>query len=136
VQAAHPLSTELRRDTLLSTAADAVAEAERLQLLLGFKAEAYEFSTEFDPLAPIRIGDVGTLTNPYYGLANGRRFVVLKREAKPTAIPPTLKLTLWRVASYGVATPAGVATASVTLDVKMRVTPAGSSGVTAICSIL
>lgn len=135
VQTAHPLSKVLRRDTLLADADAATDEVERLHRMLRYPAEAYEFATAWNAATAMRIGDVVRLTNDYYGLTSpGKRLVIIKREVRPSALPPVQLLTVWRPASTTRATPAGTSTvsASANLILGMAATAAGSGSVAEI----
>lgn len=91
---AHPLSPEVIRDSLYSTAAGAQAEVNRRLALYSPRRDRFEIVV---PLTPetlvLDLGDVVELTHPRYGLEAGEQFVVLG--AEPDAKNGRITLNLW-----------------------------------------
>jgi hypothetical protein len=135
VQTEHPLADISRRDTLMSTTSDAEAEAERLHRMLRYPAEMFILTTAYDATDQVRVGDIARVTNDLYGLDSpGRRFACVKIETKPTALPPSQTLTLWRPASFVRATPRGTSTVTVSGNIVHGMT-AAAAGVGSVAEI-
>jgi len=94
VLTAHLLAPQSVEQSLLTTAADAGAEATRRQALRGTKRDRMEIVVALtDETDEIDLGDVITLTHSRYGLDSGKQFTVLG--VQPDAANHRLTLTLW-----------------------------------------
>lgn len=94
VATAHLLAQQLVDDTLLTAAADALAEATRRQALYGTRRDRFEFAVMLtDATAALDLGQVIALTHPRYGLSGGRLFRIIG--LAPNAGTGTLTLTVW-----------------------------------------
>jgi hypothetical protein len=76
VQMAHPLARDERRETLLAGQADAAAEASRLLVLFAADREVYRVRLKTQPFLR-ELGETVQIAYPKYGLAAGKRFVIL-----------------------------------------------------------
>ena len=74
---AHPRGVELSIDTLLTTKADAEAEAERLSTLYGRRRDWLAVPLPIEHARDLDLGDVVDLAVPRYGLSAGKRCVIL-----------------------------------------------------------
>jgi hypothetical protein len=84
----------LSYDSLLTTAADAQTEAERVLALRGVRRDRYELTVALnDDTRAIDLGDVALLEYPRWDLAAGRRFVVIG--VAPDAMAKRVRLQLW-----------------------------------------
>jgi hypothetical protein len=95
VKIQHLLAAEETADTLLTSAADAAAEAARRLALYKVHRDFFDVTIPAALLATpgLRIGAVVQLTNPRFGLAAGRLFVLLG--VKPELARNRATLTLW-----------------------------------------
>lgn len=94
VQTKHLLSPELLEDSLLTTEADATAEATRRQTLRGTRKDRYSIQVKLDATtAAVDMGDVIELTHSRFGLSAGKKFIVLGLE--PDANDRVLTLSIW-----------------------------------------
>lgn len=95
VKTQYLLAGELRRDTLLTTQANADAEAARLLALYKVRRDTFKVRARLSAgeVESIDLGQTVRLTWPRYGLAGGRLFVVtgLRQDFASDA----LELTLW-----------------------------------------
>lgn len=95
VAAESLLAEELEKDTAFDMAADAEAERDRLLALLGARRQPFDVTLPLNAVSEaVRIGDTIEIQHPRYGLANGRRVVVLRRDADTAPGIPTLTLTV------------------------------------------
>ncbi len=95
VKAQHLLAAEEIADSLLTTAADAAAEAARRLALFKVHRDFFDVTVPAGLLATpdLRIGTVVRLSNPRFGLSAGRLFVLLG--LKPELARNRATLTLW-----------------------------------------
>jgi hypothetical protein len=95
VKIQHPLAAEETADTLLTSAADAAAEAIRRLALFKVHRDFFDVTVPIALLAPagLRVGSVVQLTNDRFGLSAGRLFIVLG--VKPELARNRATLTLW-----------------------------------------
>ncbi|MDG5497423.1 hypothetical protein [Niveispirillum sp. BGYR6] len=95
VAAESLLAEALEKETGFDARADALAERDRLLALLGARRQPFDITLPLNPATePVRIGDTIDIQHPRYGLANGRRVVVLRRDADTAPAIPTLTLTV------------------------------------------
>jgi len=88
----HPLSEELRLETLLDAQAAGAAEAARLQALYGDDPCIYEARLKTPPFA-LRLGDVVEVTWPRWGMQAGKLLRVIG--FAEVAAENEVTLTLW-----------------------------------------
>jgi hypothetical protein len=94
VQTAHPLAPELIMDTLLTTEADADAEADRVLALRSVLRDRYGFRIPLDEdSVTVDLGQVVSLTHDRFSLSAGKSFRVVVLE--PDAAHHRLRLELW-----------------------------------------
>jgi hypothetical protein len=74
---AHPRGVELTVDTVLTTKADAEAEASRLRTLYGQRRDWFAVPLAMDHARGFDLGDVVELAVPRYGLDAGKRCIIL-----------------------------------------------------------
>jgi hypothetical protein len=92
---AHPRAPETLDDALLTTEADADAEATRRQALRGVQRDRYRVRIPWDnETDAVDLGQVVTLAHTRYGLGAGPSFRVVLVE--PDARDRTLTLDLWK----------------------------------------
>jgi len=94
VQTAHLLAPQTVEESLLTTVADAQAEADRRQTLRGVKRDRLEIVVPLDDETDeLDLGNVVGLTHSRYSLSGGKQFVILG--VRPDAARQTATLTLW-----------------------------------------
>jgi len=91
----HLLSPVIRVDTLLTSEADAVAEADRLQEMKVVRRDRLNVRVDLDPptVAAVDMGVVVSIEMDRFGYDNGKQFRVIGME--PDAAKSVLDLTLW-----------------------------------------
>lgn len=87
------LAEELTKDTLLTTQADADAEAARLLALYSVDRVMLTCDVSRADAAPILMGSTGAVTWARYGFASGKKMVVIGRRVDPAK--ERVELTLW-----------------------------------------
>jgi hypothetical protein len=92
ILAAHPLARDERTDTALDEGADADAEQTRLLALHGTDRQAFRVTVKTQPFAR-ELGETVEIVHPRFGLAAGRRLVILGM-VEDTATSEVV-LTLW-----------------------------------------
>ena len=94
VQTAHLLAPQTVEESFLTTAADALAEATRRQVLRGTRRDQFELLLRYtDVNAAVDLGDTLLLTHSRYSLTGGKQFRVIGIE--PNAKDATVLLTVW-----------------------------------------
>ena len=95
VTAESLLAQPLEKDTAFDDPADAAAERDRLLALLGARRQPFDVTVALNAASEaVRTGSTIEIQHPRYGLANGRRVVVLRRDADTAPAIPTLTLTV------------------------------------------
>lgn len=94
VQTAHLLAPQVSDDSLLTTEADAQAEATRRQTIRGVRRDRLEAVTELNAASvAVDLGAVVSVAHARFGLSAGKLFTVLGLE--PNAAERQLRITLW-----------------------------------------
>lgn len=95
VKTLHRLATEMVRDTLLVSGADAQAEAARLLALYSVRRDTFVVTVRLaaDEVAALDLGKVVRLTWPRFGLAGGKLLMVTGMKLDFQALEA--QLTLW-----------------------------------------
>jgi hypothetical protein len=89
----HLLAEELSIETLLTTQADADAEAARRLALYSVDRLLLTCDVSRTDAVPMTMGSTGTVTWPRYGFASGKNMVVIGRREDPAR--ERVELTLW-----------------------------------------
>ena len=92
ILAAHPLARDERADTALDQPAAAAAEQTRLLALHGVDRQAFRVTVKTQPFAR-ELGETVEIVHPRFGLAAGRRLVILGMVEDTAA--SEVALTLW-----------------------------------------
>lgn len=93
VKAAHPLSAPLDFETLLTTQADAQAEANRRAAIYGTRRDYLSISLDVEDAAGVTLGAVVSLVVPRFGWQSGKLFLVVGRRDDFTK--RTVALSMW-----------------------------------------
>jgi hypothetical protein len=94
VQTKHLLAAEIIVETGIVSAANALTEATRLQVLRGTQRDRFEFVVpQDDDTVLLDLNDVVSITHPRFGLDTGPSARLISIE--PDARAKTLRLTGW-----------------------------------------
>lgn len=104
VLTSHLLAQQAADDSLLSTEADAQAEAVRRLILRSVRRDRFEVLIELNATTVlVDLGNVVQLTHPRFGLGSGQLFRVISIE--PNGTDRTILLTLWGSVDSGAVPP-------------------------------
>mgnify|MGYP001202491519 CR=1 FL=1 len=94
VKASHLLAPEITEESLMYSAADALLEVARRQVMRGILRHRYELVLQLnDDTKALDLGDVVSLTHSRYGLAAGALFRIIGLE--PDGIGRTITVQVW-----------------------------------------
>jgi hypothetical protein len=89
----HQLSPEMRIETLLTTEADALAEAQRRLALYSVDRDTITLSVRRSDAGPMVLGTSGRLAYSRHGYENGKTMMIIGRRDEPGT--EQVQLTLW-----------------------------------------
>lgn len=92
IQTVHPLAPDLSFDSMMTTEADAIAEAQRQLALRGVQRERYRVPVKSALISQVDLSGVLQLQFPRFGLSAGKLFLVIGLDEDYTKSITTLDL--------------------------------------------